>query len=254
MGPVRSRRAGGRGGGGARGTPLPGPARTGRRVPARAAEPVAEPLPGPASTTPAPPSPATDLAVAPPPAEAAPAGTANDPVPAPADVAAAEVSAAGAPARCVRLGPFPDEARARAALERVRAWLPVAEVLAVPVPAGSSFWVHVPPRSGEDEARAVVARLAASGIESFVIRDEPVLRNAVSLGVFRDAGSAARHAARFAGIGYPVAVHEAVRERPGVVVEGALAADPQGLEAALGADAGIEELACPVVAEPVVPD
>lgn len=187
-------------------------------------EPVAEPLPGPASATPAPPSPATDLAVALP------------------------------PARCVRLGPFPDEARARAALERVRAWLPVAEVISVPVPSGSSFWVHVPPRSSADEARAVVAGLAASGIESFVIRDEPALRNAVSLGVFRDAESAGRHAARFAGIGYPVAVHEAVRERPGVVVEGALAAGRQGLEAALGDGAALEELACPVVAEPVAPD
>lgn len=164
------------------------------------------------------------------------------------------VSDAAQPAHCVRIGSFSSEGAARAALERLHDQLPSGTLVTVPVVVRSNFWVHIPPRASDEEARAVVARLAERGIESFVIRDDPALRNGISLGVFRDTASAERHAARFADIGYPVAIHEAVQTRPTFAVQGTLSADMAGVEAVLGQGVAIEQLACPVVAADPVAD
>ncbi len=166
----------------------------------------------------------------------------------------AETADATLPAHCVRIGSFSSEGAARAALERLHDQLPYGTLVTVPVVVRSNFWVHIPPRASDEEARAVVVRLAERGIESFVIRDDPALRNGISLGVFRDTASAERHAARFADIGYPVAIHEAVQTRPTFAVQGTLSADMAGVEAVLGQGVAIEQLACPVVAADPVAD
>lgn len=149
------------------------------------------------------------------------------------------------PTRCVRIGPFADEASAHQVLERVGEWIPDAALATVQVLVRRNFWVHIPPLASEAEARTVVGELTAQGIDSFVIRDEPGLRNGVSLGVFRDAASAERQAARFVGIGHPVAVHEAESTRSIIVLEGTLAGDIGALHAALQPGTSIDDLACP---------
>lgn len=174
---------------------------------------------------------------------ATPGGATSEAVPSAHDAAPS--------AHCVRIGRFSTEGAARTALERLRDQLPDGALVTVPVVVRSNFWVHIPPRANDEEARAVVARLTERGVESFVIRDDPALRNGISLGVFRDTASAERHAARFADIGYPVAIHEAAQTRPSFMVQGTLSADMAAVEAALGQGLAIEELACPVVSNPV---
>lgn len=159
--------------------------------------------------------------------------------------AAAALEGEPEPARCVRIGPFADETAALHALARVGEWVPDAAPATVQVLVRRNFWVHIPPLASEAEARRVVGELTAQGIDSFVIRDEPELRNGVSLGVFRDAASAERQAARFVGLGHPVAVHEAESTRSIIVLEGTLAGDIEALRTALGPGASIDDLACP---------
>jgi hypothetical protein len=131
-----------------------------------------------------------------------------------------------APAReCVRIGPLRDGAAGERMQQRVREWLPAARLEEGEAPDRSSYWVHVPPRASDDEARGVVRALAARGVDSFVIRDEPALLHGVSLGVFREAESAQELVDRMQGIGYPVAIHEKARIRRAVFLRGALGAD-----------------------------
>ncbi|MBK8992707.1 MAG: hypothetical protein IPM40_14000 [Gammaproteobacteria bacterium] len=156
---------------------------------------------------------------------------------------AREIVAAVVPAQyCVRIGPLRDGAAGERMRQRVAAWLTAARVEEGEAPDRSAFWVHVPPRPSDDEARAVVSALTARGVESFVIRDEPALLHGVSLGVFRDAQSAQQQMERMQGIGYPVAIHEKPRTRRAFFLLGALGPDagaavPPELEEAVAATA-----------------
>jgi hypothetical protein len=167
-----------------------------------------------------------------------------------ADTAAGSAGAAVAPAGvappvCVQAGPVASEAVAGRLRERAAQWLDGAEVATVQVPERSVFWVHIPPRASDTEAREIVAVLAKKRVDSFVIRDEPALRNGVSLGVFRDADSARSLKERLGGIGYPVEIREEVRTRTAYLVRGRLrdgapgpgAPLPQGLSDAVAAAA-----------------
>lgn len=129
------------------------------------------------------------------------------------------------PRECVRIGPLPDGAAGERMRQRVREWLPAARLEEGEAPDRSSYWVHIPPRASDDEARAVVRALTARGVDSFVIRDEPALLHGVSLGVFRDAQSAQELMDRMQGIGYPVAIHEKPRTRRAFFLLGTLGAD-----------------------------
>ncbi len=165
-------------------------------------------------------------------------------------------AAADAPPRdCVRIGPLPDAAAGERMRQRVREWLPAARLEEGEAPDRSSYWVHIPPRASDDEARAVVRALTAQRIESFVIRDEPALRHGVSLGVFRDAVSAQELRERLQGIGYPVAIHEQARTRRAFFLVGAADADavvaPALVEAV--AAAAPEARVAPAVCDGIAP-
>ena len=180
--------------------------------------------------------------------EAAPGGT---------DMTQSEPVVEAEPAstvRCIGIGPFPDAEVAEKALQRLRQWLPDGALVPATDQVRSSFWVHIPPLASEAEAQAVVADLAGRGIESFVILDEPELRNGISLGVFHDVTSAERHAARFVGIGYPVTIRAALRRRPAFRLQGSLNGELAALEGALDPGLVIEDVACPVVAADVSAD
>lgn len=172
--------------------------------------------------------------------------------------AAQETDAVAAPEQyCVRIGPLRDGATGERMRQRAAAWLPAARVEEGEAPDRSTFWVHVPPRPSDDEARAVVSALTARGVESFVIRDEPVLLHGVSLGVFRDAQSAQQQMERMQGIGYPVAIHEKPRTRRAFFLLGALGPDagaavpPELVEAvaATTSGAGVAPVGCDALAD-----
>lgn len=146
--------------------------------------------------------------------------------------------------RCVAIGPFQSEQAAREALGRLGGRLAEGAVVPAAERVDSSFWVHVEPRATEAEARVLAAELAERGIESFVIRDEPALRNALSLGVFQDRASAEKYALRFAHIGYPIAIHEARRTRQSFELRGTTAGQDADLLESLGPGLAVETLDC----------
>lgn len=59
------------------------------------------------------------------------------------------------------------------------------------VPGNARYWVYISPLAGEAQALERLATLKAAGIaDSLVIRDDPSLRNGISLGVFNDEAAA----------------------------------------------------------------
>ena len=206
---------------------------------------------------------ATEAAAAQPAASTAAAAPRTEGVAALAQGAAQGPADAVAPTRlCVRIGPLRDAVAGERLRQRVREWLPETRLAEGDTPDRSSYWVHVPPRASDDEARAVVRTLQAQGIDSFVIRDEPALRHGVSLGVFRDAESARESRERLQGIGYPVAIHEKPRTRRALFLLGAADAGagpavPPALAEAVAATApgaGVEPAGCDGIAPPPASD
>lgn len=84
---------------------------------------------------------------------------------------------------CELVGPFADDLNAEVFVERLRSIDIPAGIDHVELPAGASYWVHLPPEETTSSAYKKLAELQALGIESYVI-GRGDLRNAVSLGVF----------------------------------------------------------------------
>ncbi len=140
-------------------------------------EPEPEPAPRPVATP--------EPSVAEPPAvpEIAAAAPAKEPVP-----PAVEPPPV---AQCVRIGPFSDEAPARAAAERLRAQRVFATLAPETVAVESRYWVYLPPASSREEALGALDRLQEQGFDSFVVGSGEY-RNAISLGVFSTPEAARR--------------------------------------------------------------
>ena len=94
---------------------------------------------------------------------------------------------------CVEWGPIApaDAARAEEALNGI---IPGAKLEQVTRSESSGWWVYVPPLASRQAANQRVAELRRAGItDLFVIPDDAKLRNAISLGVFRNEDSAKSH-------------------------------------------------------------
>jgi len=106
-------------------------------------------------------------------------------VPASDDVGAELGEASGNSAKrlCEIVGPFDDDQKASDFVERLRSIDIPASVENLELPAGESYWLHLPPEQTVALAFKRLAELQAQGIESYVVgRGE--LKNAISLGVF----------------------------------------------------------------------
>ena len=120
------------------------------------------------------------------------------------------------------------------------------------------YWVHIPARKSLSDAKKVVRALKARAIDSFVIPDEGVLRNGISLGVFRDEQSAARLRDKLGQIGYPIKVHHSERFKTVQSVSGRLkgefnpqsSAELMDLARAVDGNAVVELVPCGGVASP----
>lgn len=65
--------------------------------------------------------------------------------------------------------------------------------------AGTRWWVYLPPLASEAQANERVSALKSTGvIDVFVIRNDPLLNNGISLGVFNEEAAAKTHAAELA--------------------------------------------------------
>ena len=107
-----------------------------------------------------------------------------------ADAASAENSAS--PKLCELVGPFESDSNAEDFVARLKSIDIRSAIQSVELPAGSSYWVHLPPEESREAAFRRLAELQSQKIESYVIGSGP-LANAVSLGVFTIEGLADEH-------------------------------------------------------------
>ncbi|WP_370979647.1 SPOR domain-containing protein [Agaribacterium sp. ZY112] len=91
--------------------------------------------------------------------------------------------AEASPEMCELVGPFDQGGEAEAFVERLQSVEIEAVIKQIELPAGQSYWVHLPPEDSETTAYRKLAALQGQGIESYVIA-QGELKNAVSLGVF----------------------------------------------------------------------
>lgn len=128
----------------------------------------------------------------------------------------ARMAASRRPGTCLELGPVSaaDAARAEEAVNGLAAGLKVALRR---TEESARWWVYLPPLPTRQAANQRVAELRRQGIEdSSPIVDDPQLRNAISLGVFRSEDAAAKRVEdlRRRGVrGVEVAPREAVPAR-----------------------------------------
>jgi len=117
---------------------------------------------------------------------------------------------------CYVGGPYTDAIDARHLLARVEAVGLTGKIktLEVTTDTPSEYWVHVPPRSGREEALRVLKELQGRKIDSYIIT-QGELAEGVSLGLFRNRESAVQLQKQVAAFDIPVTVkvvNESARE------------------------------------------
>ncbi|MAD47701.1 MAG: hypothetical protein CMI02_20180 [Oceanospirillaceae bacterium] len=117
---------------------------------------------------------------------------------------------------CYVAGPYAEELDARHLLARVKAVGLSGRIktLEVTTEQPAEYWVHVPPRSGREEALRVLKELQKRNFDSYIITQGD-LAEGVSLGLFRNKASAEGLREKVAAAGIPVrirVVNESARE------------------------------------------
>lgn len=132
------------------------------------------------------------------------------PVPSPAPAAPAlapavePAAAAPAPAlQCLALGPFADEAAARAAQARVGTQIRRASLRSQPGRSASGYSVSLPPAASREQAQATAQKIAAAGFDDYLIVNSGEQANAIALGRYRSREGAQRRQAALQAAGFP---------------------------------------------------
>jgi hypothetical protein len=152
------------------------------------------------------------------------------------------------PRSCRSLGPFPDPAAARVLADRLSSDGIETVLRSRDTEVSGGWWVYLGPEGSRQAARALTGRLASAGIDDFYIVPSGDLRNAVSLGLFREQGRAEYQAAEARRLGF----EPTVRER--MLTESAFWLDfkaqsvplgPDDLQSADGQLLRVEDRECP---------
>ncbi len=104
--------------------------------------------------------------------------------------------------RCYAVGPFGKDEVVDDIIGWLRSEGGAAELRWDERQTPKSYWVYIPPRSSTEEARAMLRRLAADGVQDYVRIMRGPMRNAVSLGIFSKRESADRRMADLRRRGY----------------------------------------------------
>lgn len=117
-----------------------------------------------------------------------------------------------APQSCLLLGPVPEKVTARQLQERFAAIDLKPDFRLLDVPVAPVHVIFLPPYAEETEARDVLRRLRAAGIDSFYIPDGD-LKGGISLGVYSQLGSAEKIRDERRSQGYPAELRVVARAR-----------------------------------------
>jgi type IV secretory pathway VirB10-like protein len=124
---------------------------------------------------------------------AAPDSVAKSPEAPPPPAAAAAASAAATPApTCLRLGPYAEEAAARAALAAGRAQVLRGHVRQQAAREPAAYTVSLPPQADRDQALALAQRIKEAGFDDLLVVPTGDQVNAIALGRYRSLAAAER--------------------------------------------------------------
>lgn len=124
--------------------------------------------------------------------------------------AAAAVVDERADTRCLVLGGFDGETRARQLEQRLLSLDISVRVVSTEASVGSDHWVYIPPLASRQASQRQLRELQARGIDSYLIT-EGELASGILLGVFPRLEAAAGVADRLRGVGYAPQVRELPR-------------------------------------------
>ncbi len=112
------------------------------------------------------------------------------------------------PRRCHSVGPFPNPAAARVLADQLSSSGVQAVLRNRDTEVSGGWWVYLGPEGSRQAARDVTARLSAAGLEEYYIVPSGDMRNAISLGVFRERGRAEYQAAEARRLGFEPTLRE----------------------------------------------
>lgn len=111
---------------------------------------------------------------------------------------------------CGMIGAFSEQISARQVRDRLRAIGAIADVVEIPVPLRTDYWVHLGPYPSREAAMASLRELQKKGVDSFLIAEGELL-NGISLGLFRQKASAEALLKERRAQGYDAALREIPR-------------------------------------------
>lgn len=152
------------------------------------------------------------------------------------------------PRRCYSLGPFPDPAAARVLADQLSSSGIETVLRNRDFEVSGGWWVYLGPERTREAARETTDRLAAAGLNEYYIVPSGDMRNAISLGVFRERGRAEYQAAEARRLGFdPSLIERTVTESAFWLDFEAPAAplEPRDLETGEGRTLRLDERACP---------
>jgi len=126
---------------------------------------------------------------------------------------------------CRRIGPFPTQADARAAMNT---FTPLARRIRMQETRATQtrgYWVHLPAMPSREQALGVARELSAKGVRDYYVVTAGEQQNTVSLGLFRDRNNAERRRAEITGLGFSPQVITRTEELPQYWVDIALVGD-----------------------------
>ena len=152
------------------------------------------------------------------------------------------------PRRCHSLGPFPDPAAARVLADRLSSSGVETVLRNRDTEVSGGWWVYLGPERSRQAAQALTPRLAAGGLDEYYIVPSGDMRNAISLGVFRERGRAEYQAAEARRLGFEPSVRERLVTETAFWLDfeaEAVPLDPGDLEDGGGRTLRVEDRPCP---------
>jgi hypothetical protein len=119
------------------------------------------------------------------------------------------------PSQCFSLGPFADEAKAKTAIEKLRADITQSHMREVAgVASSGSYTVFLPPAENLAAAQALAQRIATAGFNDFRVVSEGDSANSIALGLYRNRDGAQRRQKALQAAGFPAQLRTAGEATP----------------------------------------
>lgn len=136
--------------------------------------------------------------------------TAPAPAPSPVSVPTPPASTATAtaapeparPAQCFSMGPFADQAAARAAAARIGSQATRSTPREAPGKAAQGYNVVLPPQADREAAQALAQRIGAAGFDDYLVVNSGPQTNGIALGRYRSREGAERRQSALRAAGF----------------------------------------------------